>query len=129
MTASKPTGMLTRKIGRQSSPNRSAPISKPPASGPATDARPADSPNSEKAKPRSLGGNITWVMASTCGIIIAPASPCSTRAPISMSIEGARPHSAENSVNRLMPIRNMRLRPITSPSRPNGSRPSAKAST
>jgi hypothetical protein len=128
-TVARPKGMLTRKIGRQSRPQMSAPISTPPVSGPATEARPAVRPNSEKAKPRSCGGNITCAIASTCGIIMAPASPCSTRAAISVPMSGARPHRAEKSVNSTTPARKTFLRPIVSPSRPKGSRPSAKAST
>ena len=74
-TTAMPIGMLTRKIGRQSSPNRSPAMSTPPINGPATEPRPAVRPKKEKACARSCGGNITWAMASTCGIIMAPVMP------------------------------------------------------
>ena len=93
--AKMPIGMLTRKIGRQSSPHRSALISRPPTSGPATEASPAESPKKENAKPRSCGGNINCAIASTCGIIIALAKPWKMRATISAFMLGAMPHIAE----------------------------------
>ena len=43
-------------------------------------------------------------MASTCGVIMAPPSPCSTRAPISVSIVGAKPHSAEDTAKIKAPL-------------------------
>ena len=126
MTATAPTGMLTRKIGRQSSPQKSPAIKSPPRIGPVTAANPADRPNSAKASPRSFGANSAGTIASVCGIIIAPPIPCTTRAATSPPMLGAAPHRVDPSVNTPIPARNIRLRPTTSPSRPIGSKSSAK---
>ena len=125
ITVNSPNGMLTRKIGRQSRPQKLPAIKRPPTTGPATEAKPALSPNSEKARLRSRGGNITWAIDSTCGVITEPARPCRMRAPIRSWIEGAIPQRNEPSVNNATPIRNICLRPTMSPSRPKGNRPSA----
>ena len=74
-TQAMPIGLLMRKIGRQSRPQRLAWMSRPPVTGPATEARPAVRPKSEKATARSLGGNMICASASTCGIMTAPATP------------------------------------------------------
>ncbi len=95
-------------------------ISSPPTIGPATAASPDARPNSEKDWPRSSGGKVTVAMASTCGVIMAPARPCSTRAAISHSIDGRQPQNAEAALKAVTPIRNMWVRPTMSPSRPKG---------
>jgi len=48
--------------------------------------------------------------------INAEPMPCTTRAPISTSIVGARPHATLARVNIDMPTRNKRRRPKMSPS-------------
>ena len=58
------------------------------------------------------------MMARTCGVISAPAAPCSTRAPIRSPALGASPQAAEVSVNRARPVMNIRRRPYKWPSRP-----------
>ncbi len=50
--------------------------------------------------------------------MIAPIAPCTTRQAISMPGLCATPHSADMMVNPVTPIRNSRLRPKVSPSRP-----------
>ncbi len=125
-TAMMPSGTLTRKIGRQSMPQRSSPISVPPSTGPVTEASPAASANRPNTPPRSCGGNSAGTSASVCGVIIAPPTPCSARAATSHSIDGASPQSAEAAVNSPTPSRNIRRRPKMSPARPDGSRNSAK---
>ncbi len=121
-----PIGTLTRKIGRQSIPQRSSPISVPPRIGPVTAASPAASANRPNTPPRSCGGNSAGTSASVCGVIIAPPTPWIARAATSHSIDGARPHSADAAVNSATPRRNIRRRPKMSPARPDGSRNSAK---
>ncbi len=49
---------------------------------------------------------------------MAPIAPWATRQAISMPGVCAAPHSADIRVNPVMPIRNSRLRPNVSPSRP-----------
>ena len=126
--ASAPSGRLTRKIGRQSRPQKLPAMSEPPMIGPQTEARLAERPKNENIKPFSWGGKVTWAMAKTCGVIAEAAKPCSTRAPIRVSMVGAMPHSSEPSVKPATPIRNIFLRPMMSPSRPKGKSPRAKAS-
>ena len=58
------------------------------------------------------------MIARLPGVINAPPTPCSSRAPMSMSMFGASPHSAEASANQIVPITNTRRRPSRSPSEP-----------
>jgi hypothetical protein len=44
------------------------------------------------------------MIASTCGITIAPATPCATRAMTSVVGEGASPHAADAAVNSARPV-------------------------
>jgi len=113
-----PTGTLIRKIGRQSRPNRLCWMSSPPSSGPLTVPRPAVTPKPASALIRSRGGKMTWMTDSTCGTMIAPIAPCATRQAMSMPGPCAAPHRAEKTVKPATPIRNSRLRPNMSPSRP-----------
>jgi hypothetical protein len=123
-----PIGRFTRKIGRHSRPKMFHWVSSAPSSGPATAPRPTMAPYMPNTLPRSCAGNVTWMIDSTCGTIIAPATPCRTRDATSMSGLTASPHSAEATVKPPMPSRNRRLRPKMSPSRPPVIRPSANAS-
>jgi hypothetical protein len=127
-TATIPMGTLTRKIGRQSRPSRSASISSPPTRGPVMVASPMVAPNIPKAPARSWGGKVTWMTERIWGNMIAPISPCSTREPISMPGLWASPQRAEASVNPAMPMMNSRLRPKMSPRRPPVISMTAKAS-
>ena len=85
-----PTGTLIRKIGRQSQPKRFALISRPPSSGPLTVPSPAVTPKPASALIRSTGGKVTWITASTCGIMMPPIAPCKTRKAISCQGSGPR---------------------------------------
>lgn len=60
-TANSPTGMLTRKMGRQVQPKRSAWMSSPPTRGPVMAASPMTPPRMPKAMPRRCGGKVTWM--------------------------------------------------------------------
>src|SRR3954465_14801395 len=51
------------------------------------------------------------MMASTCGIRIAPATPCATRARTSVVGEGATPQAADVTVNSASPSAYTRRRP------------------
>ena len=66
---------------------------------------------------------VTAMSDSAAGASAAAKPPCTARAVISTAIFGAPPPSAEAAANPASPVRNMRLRPNTSDSRPaNGSR-------
>ncbi len=93
-------------------------MSSPPTSGPEMVARPITAPKIPKAAPRSRGGKVTCVIARTWGSSSAPISPWTTREPTSIPGLCAKPHSAEAAVKPVTPIRNRRLRPKMSPSRP-----------
>ena len=54
-------------------------------------------------------------MVNVSGVTMAAPNPCSARAAISHSTEGASAAAAEAAVNRATPIRNIRLRPNRSP--------------
>ena len=82
-------------------------------------------PKPASALIRSRGGKMTWITASTCGTMIAPIAPCTTRQAMSMPGLCAAPHSADMIVKPVTPIRNSRLRPNMSPSRPPVIRTSA----
>ena len=58
------------------------------------------------------------MIASTCGITTAPATPCAMRAMTSVVGQGASPHASDAIVNRPSPIAYTRRRPSPSPSRP-----------
>src|SRR5262244_1083530 len=117
-SAASPTGMFTRKIGRQCQPARFHCTSTPPMSKPATDAEPSTPPQTPKTFPRSWGGKVTWMIARICGTIRPAIAPSKNRAPISIPGLTATPHSADATVNPATPSRKIRLRPKMSPSRP-----------
>lgn len=68
-------------------------------------------PNIPKTLPRSCAGKVTWMIASTCGTIIAAIAPWSSRDPTSISALTAKPHRAEAIVKPVIPIRKSRFRP------------------
>src|SRR5215467_2265446 len=117
-SAASPTGMLTRKIGRQPQPARFHCTSTPPRTKPATDAEPSTPPQTPNTFPRSCGGKVTWMIARICGTIRPAIAPSKNRAAISMAGLTATPHSADPTVKPATPSRKMRLRPKMSPSRP-----------
>ena len=101
-------GTLTRKMARHPLPSRSAEISAPPSSCPAT--APADSAIAYRPIARTRAGpvNASWMPVSVWGNISAAPAPCSTRAAMSTAGVGARPDSAEAPVKTAIPARNMR---------------------
>ena len=58
------------------------------------------------------------IIARLPGVSRAPPTPWSTRAAISTSALGARPHSSEAAANQIVPITKTRRRPNRSPSEP-----------
>ena len=127
-SAAAPTTRLMANRLRHCMPNRFASTSAPPTIGPATIASPAMVAYSPTTLPISSRVNVTWMIASTCGTMAAARAPCSTRAPMSISGLHAIAHSAEAAMKPPTPIRNIRLRPTMSPSRPPVMSSTAKAS-
>ena len=80
-----PSGTFIQKIRRQPSAAPPTRISSPPIVGPNAVAMPIVAPKSPNARPRSLPWNSCWMSPSTCGIWMPAATPCSSRAIISMS--------------------------------------------
>ena len=91
--------------------------------------RPIDAPATltnvyaDIARIRSAGlGNSTTISASTAEAQRAAPTPCTKRAAISAASLPANPHSSDAAVKIAMPMRNMRVRPTRSASRPPSSR-------
>jgi hypothetical protein len=72
-------------------------------------------------------GNIVTIMPRITADVMAPPTPCTNRAPMSISCVWATPHSSEAAVKTVRPIVNMRLRPMRSPRRPASSSSPPKA--
>ena len=70
------------------------------------------------AVPRSRGANVTVMIESVAGFIIAAPTPCTTRAAISISALPARPQASDDAVKIASPTTNMRRRPSRSASLP-----------
>ena len=85
-----PTGTFTKKIQLQSRCS----VIRPPTSGPIASASAETPAQMPIAVPRSRGGKVAAMIESVAGFISAAPAPCSTRAPMSISDELARPHRA-----------------------------------
>ena len=107
-----PIGTLSQKIHCQEMPSTTA----PPTSGPIATARPLIPPHAPRTRPRRLAGTAELRIVSVSGVTMAPPRPCTARAAIRTSIEGARAAAAEASVKIPRPITNRRRRPKRSPS-------------
>ena len=69
-------------------------------------------------------GKVVMTIDSAVGVIIAAATPCTTRAVSSAVLVPARPAPSEARANRIVPATNMRRRPSRSAARPpSSSRP------
>jgi hypothetical protein len=104
------TGTLTRKIGRQLAPARSAETRTPPRTWPNT--APADSATANRLIAWARRGPVkfSWMPVRACGNISAAPAPCTTRRPISTRMSGASPAPSEAAPNTPMPSRNSHLR-------------------
>ena len=107
-----PIGTFSQKIHCHAIPSTTA----PPTSGPAATARPAIPDQAPRATPRLSAGNAPERIVSVSGVTIAPPMPCTARAAISASIEGASAAAAEAAVKMARPTMNIRRRPKRSPS-------------
>ena len=115
-------GTLTRKIHRQDAYS----VSSAPRVGPSAAAAALIALQVPIATCRLPPGNSGSTRASEVGTTRAANAPCSARAAISTPGSGAAPHSALNTAKPARPIRNSRLRPYRSASRPDGISTAAK---
>ena len=124
ISANTPTGMLTRKIPRQSH----SVVITPPSTGPSADEMPTTAPQMPKATPRSRPRKLCPSSASDVAIMIAPPIPWPLRDKISISGLTATPHSSDPAVKIASPIVNSSLRPYRSASEPEVSSSDASVS-
>ena len=90
----------------------------PPTSGPIASAS-ADTPAQIPiAIPRCRAGNVAVMIDSVAGFINAAPTPCTTRAPISISALPAKPQKNDDAVKMTRPTMKMRRRPSMSASFP-----------
>ena len=111
-TSAIPTGTLSQKTHCHEMPS----ITAPPTSGPLAIAMPPTAPQIPSATPRRAAGNASERIVSVSGITSAPPRPCTARAAMSASIDGASAAAAEATVKSAIPNANMRRRPKRSPS-------------
>ena len=105
--ATMPTGTFTRNTQRQP-----AVVTRtPPSEGPTAAASPAEPDHKPIARPRRLAGMITGIMASVCGVISAPPTPCSTRAAIRIPADGASAQATDAAPKTTMPTISKNLGP------------------
>ena len=123
-TAATPIGTLTKKIHCQPMPV----VMIPPTTGPTATAAPVTAPKTPKAIPRSRPWKAWAISASEVANIIAPPTPCTARARLSISGESESPQTAEEQVNTTRPAVNTRRRPNRSASDPAVSRKAASVS-
>ena len=86
-------------------------MSTPPSTGPTAEVRAANPDHNPMARPRSLSGNDSLMMARLPGTRSAAPTPCTARAAVSCITFGAKPHQAEATVKMTTPSANTRLRP------------------
>ena len=89
----RPIGTLSQKIQCHEIPWTTA----PPTSGPKATARPLMPPHAPSAMPRFSAGTAAERIVSVNGITIAPPSPCTARAMLSTSTDGASAAAIEPS--------------------------------
>jgi hypothetical protein len=117
-TSSTPTttGTLRKKTERQPQASTIA----APTVGPTAPATAAKAPQIATATGIRSRGYAARTSASDDGISPAAPTACSTRAPISHPTDGDSPHSADPRQKTAAAVRNVRLRPTRSASRPAG---------
>ena len=109
------TGTLMKKIHSQPSPD----VIGPPISHAAVPPMAPVEPQIPSALLRSApSGKVVMRIDSAVGVMIAAATPWSTRAPSSAPTVPARPAPSEASANRPVPAMNIRRRPRRSAARP-----------
>src|SRR6187551_1089513 len=108
----RPIGTFSQKIHCHEMPSTTA----PPTSGPIATAKPAMPDHAPSAAPRRSADTAPLRIVSVSGVTIAPPRPCSARAAMSHSVEGASAAIADAPVKMARPIMNIRFRPKRSPS-------------
>src|SRR5256885_1443781 len=123
-STSAPTGTLTQKIHSQ--PRYF--VSTPPASTPTAAPLPPSAPQIPRALFRSApSSKLVMTIESAAGVMIAPPSPCTARATISIPSDCARPQTSEAIVKSATPTMNTRRLPSKSAARPARRRKPPKA--
>jgi hypothetical protein len=117
-------GRLRKKIQLQSMCS----VTSPPISGPMASAIAETPAQIPIAMPRWCGGKVAEMIERVAGIISAAPTPCTVRAPISVSPEVASPQASDERVKIASPIRKTRRRPKKSASFPPESMRTAKVS-
>ena len=115
------TGTLMKKIHSQPSPS----VIGPPTSQAAVAPMPPIAAQMPSALLRSApSSNVVVTIDSAVGVMIAAATPWTTRAAINAATDPANPHASEASANSTVPTMNTRRRPSRSAARPpRSSRP------
>ena len=94
-------------------------IRRPPTMGPSDIEMPTTAPQIPRARARStLPVKICEMIDSATGFSIDPPMPCSKRAAMSVSMDGARLHASDPTAKTASPVWNTRLRPSRSPAAP-----------
>jgi hypothetical protein len=106
-----PMGTFTQKTQCQSRPW----VTAPPTSGPMATAKPAIPPQMPTIAPRRSAGKAAVRMVRLSGMITAAPSPCTVRAAIRNSAEGATAQAADEAAKRARPAAKTRRRPSRSP--------------
>ena len=123
-TASRQIGRLIQNTDRQLTYS----ISRPPTVGPRAIEMPTTAPHTPNARARSTRPVKTCeIRDSATGFIIDPPRPCTNRAAMSSSIDGARLHSSDPNANSVKPSWKVLRLPKRSPVAP--ARISSDAST
>ena len=92
--------------------------SQPPSSGPSAAATLPSADQAPIARARSSLRSRASSIARLPGVSSAPPIPWTTRAITSTVMPGATAHTAEATVNTIVPMTNIRRRPTRSPSEP-----------
>jgi len=121
---STPSGMLMPNAHR----HEKSVVSQPPRSGPTAAMPPIVAPHTAKAMPRSRPTKVALSVDSVDGRIIAPPTPCTTRAAMSALPESASAAQTEARAKITRPSTSMRRRPNRSPIVPKTTSRAAKTS-
>ena len=103
-------------------------VSQPPISGPTAAMPPIVAPQIPNAIARSRPRKLVLRIDCVEGRIIAPPTPCITRAAMRSSPDGAAPASTDAIANTTRPARYIARRPSRSPTRPSVTSSAAKTS-
>ena len=103
-------------------------VSQPPSSGPTAAMPPMVEPHTANAMPRSRPRKVALMIESVVGRIIAPPTPCASRARMRMPPSGALAASTEDAANTITPTTMTLRRPKRSARLPKTSSRAANTS-